>query len=223
MKRNLIILDNIGSIYTTPENIDNTPFTINELHKKFLKKFKHVSVENLNNDILLIYGDDVDCEPWEYNSLASVILKKNVFSSIVIFVSKSEIKSPKKYSKLDLNETYDNFYINVVSILKSSYDIANSTEQTQENEIIKSDADDKTAIKHIRIWSGENNIIDINDDNITDFSSIYLENKFVSYDKTNTGELILSKPGLIAVVENINDSGYANLFFTGSFKNTTIS
>ena len=220
MKRNLIILDNIGSIYTTPENIDNTPFTISELHKKFLKKFKHVNVENLDNDILLIYGNDVDCEPWEYNSLASAILKKNVFSSIVIFVSKSEIKSPKKYSKLELNETYNNFYINVVSILKSAYNIVNSAEQ---NENIKSDADDKTAIKHIRIWSAENNVIDINDDNVTDFSSTYLENKFASYDKTNTGELILSKPGLIAVIENINDSGHANLFFTGSFKNTTIS
>lgn len=218
MKRLLLVLDNVGSIYSTPKNVDDSLFSIKELHKKYFKTFKHIGIKELPNNILMLYGNDSNVNPWEYNGFATEIINEDINSSIILFVSKYEICEPKKYSTNKIEDySFENFSNDVMNII-------NETQKnvTSEHTANNSDASE-VPINHINMWIHNNNILNIKEDEVNTFTETYLENKFKSFEKTKSGEIILVKNGLIGIVENWNNNGYANLFFTGLYKNTKSS
>lgn len=222
IKEPFLILDNLGSLHSMNSKSNNKKISLRKIHKLFFKKFKKIEYIELDNNIIMVYGNNAVNEPWEFNSIASFISNVDIFSSIVVFISKYNIKSyNKKISLKNNNYSFNDLYNDVINILNKANNLYLESLKSKENK-------PENNIENNNEQMFSNAILNINNDSIlimdNNFINEYImPNKFLTYKKINNDNILLTREGFMGIIhEDEYDNPILDLYFTQNHKNNDI-
>lgn len=224
IKEPFLILDNLGSLHSMNSKSNNKKISLRKIHKLFFKKFKKIKHIELDNNIIMVYGNNAINEPWEFNSIASFISNVDIFSSIVIFISKYNIKSyNKKISLKNNNYSFNDLYNDVINILNKANNLY--LESLKSKEIDKPENNIESGNSE-QMFS--NAILNINNDSILTINNNFINeyimpNKFLTYEKINNNNILLTREGFMGIIyEDEYNNSILDLYFTQNHKNNNI-